>query len=159
MKVTRMATRKYAGRGVLASVAIAGSLIHSPTASADDYGDIFEDSAARATCSVAGSRLASWATKASKLPRVGLLAEIAGGAAGLACPKLIKKWRNGDSAPVAVRTPTGRTVTQQLSLDDLAGNPPAETWVEKVRSAQCSGWKAPVLFNMCVDGELDPIYR
>ncbi len=136
-----------ASAGIL--VVMAGITLVAPQAEADD-GDT------ALICAVPSGLFAEWARDLSKA-RGGLLTTIVGGAAvTYGCTKTLKALDGGDSGVFNVQTPSGSTITQRLSRNDLLVSVPTYNYAAP-RSVQCAGWTIPSFFAACLDYELDPL--
>lgn len=134
----------------LAGVALAVALIPPPSAEAD------KGSFAEAVgCSVTTMGLVNLA-KAVTAEFGALTNAVLTAAIGYECPKLWDKWVNNQPGTLQVRTPT-RTVSESLSPSQLVTRLPVKT-IWETREQQCSGWTIGEYYDMCVHGELDPIY-
>jgi hypothetical protein len=136
----------------LAIVALLGAMLPMPVARAD-IGDTV-------ACAVSSFGLKKLVTT---LFRVGnpesLAMTVFGAAATGECGDLLKKWDNDQPATLGVNTPNG-LVSQTLSWRDLTATElPMQQPPTASRERQCSGWVLQTFFDMCVDGQLDPIYR
>jgi hypothetical protein len=143
--------RKCAVRGVLASVAVFGSLIASPTATARaDEGPL--------GCVVGTAALPFIAKTISKgkISPGSLAMAVLTAFSGYECPKLVNNWTKGQSGTLAVKTPSGETVSQTLQPSQFATN--LQPVIGLSRSSACSGWTWPAHNKMCLNGQLDPIY-
>lgn len=157
---TALATRPRAGAPTATAIAIAATLIcPNPTASADpDPWDAATKGAVCALTTTAFTAVAATLTRGRSGSK--WLMAAAGGGAGGACPIVFDRWARGLQGNLDVTSPKGLTVSQQLYQSQLAAGLPMDPRSID-RRAQCAGWLpvSSAYYNMCLDYDLDPLYR
>jgi hypothetical protein len=156
-----LSRQRRIGLALSSAVVIAGGVVFAPHAAAD-----WEDDAVNVGCDVATTALTTWVKKASTVRLVGLFADAVAPTVSKGCKWAIKTWVLGEPATLSVNAHSQTIYFDDLVTDlpDSSATPPSTVtgqavFEELMREIHCGGYKYRVFFQMCLDGELEPVYR
>lgn len=123
-------------------------------------------------CKLSSTGISQWVKKAnSGVKGVKAFAAAVGFVSDQGCKYALDQWQAGETATIVVDgstpSPPMRMSFENLLTPSLPAAPapqPGRTLSEMIadvryRSFQCSGYQYQYLFDMCMRGELEPVYR
>jgi hypothetical protein len=107
--------------------------------------------------------------KAIKAKWVGAFGAVAGGVLSDQCKPFIQKISQNEPATINLQTRDGQSLSQTINFSDLVQNnyssAPAPVYPgsfldpQELRAEECDGYQYQAFFDLCMSGEIDPLYN